>query len=245
MLIKPLNRSPASRTKVQHMTSNLQDNIAANTAQDTSQQTKQPNDKEYNFRMQEQRYQRMLEQERAARLEAEKKAEEYASKKSQVSDDDEDDEPYVGHKKLNKTLAKFGEQTQKQTQNEIQKAVHTALTEERKQNWIKSNPDFYDVLQKADIFAQKNPELAETILEMPDTFERQKLVYKNIKAMGFDKPEQKGPGIQDKIDANRRSPYYQPSGVSAAPYAGAGDYSPAGQKNAYAKLQELKSRLRI
>ena len=63
--------------------------------------------------------------------------------------------------------------------------------------------------------------------------------------MGFDKPEQKGPSIQDKIDSNKRSPYYQPSGISAAPYAGGGDFSPAGQKNAYAKLQELKSRLRI
>ena len=68
--------------------------------------------------------------------------------------------PYVRHKKLNKTLAKFGEQTQKQTQSEIQRAVQTALAEERKQNWVKNNPDFFDVLQKADLFAQKNPDLA-------------------------------------------------------------------------------------
>ena len=50
---------------------------------------------------------------------------------------------------------------------------------------------------------------------------------------------------QEKIDANRKSPYYQPSGVGAAPYASAGDFSDSGQKSAYAKMQELKSRLRI
>ena len=57
---------------------------------------------------------------------------------------------------------------------------------------------------------------------------------------------QKEPSIQDKIDANRRSPFYQPSGIGSAPYAGPdGDFSAAGQKTAYDKMQELKSRLRI
>ena len=73
----------------------------------------------------------------------------------------------------------------------------------------------------------------------------QKLVYENIKALGVDKPEQKQNSVQEKIDANKRSPYYQPSGVGSAPYASAGDFSDSGQKNAYAKMQELKKRLRI
>jgi len=204
-----------------------------------------PSDKELNFRRLEEKYQRELLQERNARLEAEKVAQEMQSRK-QVSDDDEDDsEPYVDHKKLNKKLAKFGERAQQQTQSDIQNAVHTALKEERKQNWIKSNPDFFEVLQHADKFAQKDPELAETILEMPEGFERQKLVYKNIKALGLHKPDVKQPSIQDKVDANRRSPYYQPSGVGTAPYSSAGDYSASGQKNAYDKMQELKQRLRL
>ena len=90
-----------------------------------------------------------------------------------------------------------------------------------------------------------NPELAESILEMPEGFERQKLVYKNIKALGLHKPAEKQASIQDKIDANRRSPYYQPTGVSAGPYAGTGDFSKSGQKNAYDKMQQLKAQLRI
>jgi len=120
--------------------------------------------------------------------------------------------------------------------------VNHAVREERKNNWIKSNPDFYDILQQADKLAQKDPELAESILDMPESFERQKLVYKNIKAMGLHKPEVKAPSIQEKIDSNKRSPYYQPSGVGTAPYASVGDFSQTGQKQAYAKMQALKAK---
>lgn len=228
------NRKPALRAKGYYMT-----NPTDNQSQENTQQ--KANDKELNFRALEQKYQKQLEIERAARLEAERIAQE----KSRVQDDDHDDEPYVDHRKLEKKLAKFGEKTKQETQSEIKNAVQTALYEERKQNWLKNNSDFYDVMQLAEKFAAKDPELAETILEMPDTFERQKLVYKNIKAMGLHKPEQKTPSIQEKIDANRRSPYYQPSGVGTAPYASQGDFSPSGQKQAYDKLQELKKNLRI
>lgn len=201
-------------------------------------------DKELNFRALEQKYQRQLEQERAARMHAEQ-AMQQAQQRKQVDDDEDDSEPYVDNKKLNKTLAKFGEQNQKQTQSEIQSAVQTALRDERKQNWIKNNPDFYEVLQHAEKFAQKDPELAESILEMPEGFERQKLVYKNIKALGLHKPETKAPSIQEKVDANRKSPYYQPSGVGTSPYSSQSDYSSGGQKQAYDKMQELKNRLRL
>jgi hypothetical protein len=196
--------------------------------------------KEYNFRQLE----RQLQEERAARLEAERQYQE-SKKQYLAQDDSEDDEPYVVKKSLDKKLQKFGEQTQQQTQQQINTAVQHALKEERKQNWIKNNPDFYEVLQHADKFAQTDPELAETILEMPEGFERQKLVYKNIKALGIHKPAQKEPSIQDKIEANRRSPYYQPSGVGTSPYQSVGDFSTGGQKQAYDKMQELKARLRL
>ena len=79
---------------------------------------------------------------------------------------------------------------------------------------------------------------------MPEGFERQKLVYQNIKELGVDKPEQKQSTIQEKVDANRRSPFYQPTGVGTAPYATSGDFSQTGQKQAYAKMKELQARLR-
>jgi len=212
------------------------------TTPDQNNQAETQSNKELNFRALEQKYQKQLEQERAARLEAERIAQE---RQSQASDDDDTSEPYVDHKKLNKTLAKFGQQTKQQTQQDINQAVNVALKEERKQNWLKNNADFYEVLQHAEKLPQYDPELAETILEMPEGFERQKLVYKNIKALGLHKPQVKEPSIQEKVDANRRSPYYQPSSVGTAPYSAAGDFSPSGQKNAYQKMQDLKNKLRI
>ena len=213
-------------------------------------QEQKTNDKEFNFRQLEAKYEKKLAEERASReqerLAREELQREMERIRSQQQDDSEDDEPYVDNKKLKKHLGKFGEVIEKNTEDKIHKAVSSALQEERKQAWIENNPDFYEVMQKhAETLAARAPKLAESILRMPDTFERQQLVYNNIKAMGLDVPEEKKPSIQEKIDANRRSPYYQPSGVAAAPYAGAGDFSPSGIKNAYAKMQELKSRLRI
>lgn len=213
--------------------------------QETTQEQTQ-NNKEYNFRQLEAKYQREIEQERSARIEAEKRAQEVSEKtKFNNEDDDDDSEPYVDKKKLNKSLNKYGEQIKQQTQTEIQKAVQMAINQERKENWLKQNSDFQDVLNHAEKLIKADPELAETILQMPDNFERQKLVYKSIKAMGLHQEKPKEPSVQEKIDANRRSPYYQPSGVGNAPYSNVSDFSQKGQKQAYDKMQELKNRLRI
>lgn len=210
-----------------------------------NQEQVKPSDKELNFRQLEARYEKQLQQERSARIEAEKVAQEAQQRKNHSDDDEDDAEPYVDKKRLKKELAKTGQQYKQETQTEIQRAVHAALQDERKQNWLKQNNDFYDVLQHAEKFALKDPELAESILAMPEGFERQKLVYKNIKALGLHKPEAKPPSIQETVDAKRRGPYYQPSGVGAAPYSSQSDYSQAGQKEAYQKMQDLKNRLRL
>lgn len=207
-------------------------------------------DKELNFRAIEAK----LRQETTARIEAERKAEEAiriaqeATSKRQVVEDDDDDEPYVAHKKLDKKLAKFGQATQTDIQKAMEIAKEKAKQELKQEMWLDKNQDFHQLMGNEQIlnkFYENNRELADTILQMPDGFPRQQLVYKNIKALGIDKPEQKQPSIQEKIDANRRTPYYQPSGVATAPYQSSGDFSPVGQKNAYNKMQELKNRLRI
>lgn len=211
----------------------------------TNSQDNKQNDKELNFRALESK----LQQERIARAESEKARMELEIKlkerAQQSHDDDDDDDPYVDRRKLEKKLARFGEQTKQQTHGEIQRAVQEAIYEERKQNWVKNNADFYDIMKHADKLYNADPELAETILEMPESFERQKLVYKNIKALGLHKPEEKKTSIQDKVDANRRSPYYQPSGIGSAPYQQVGDFTPTGQKAAYQKMKDLQKSLRI
>lgn len=216
-------------------------------------QPQQPSDKELNFRKQEEMFKRQLEQERQARIAAEEKvaqlAQERLKAQQTTSDtDDDDDEPYVDKKRLKRELGKIVQQTHTETDVKIQNAVQQALAAERQTQWLKNNPDFYDVMQHAQAFADKDPELADTILAMPEGFERQKLVYKNIKALGIHKPPEKKDSIQDKIEKNQRSPYYQPSGVAnpASQTISIGrDISPQEGQNAYKKMMELKSRLRI
>jgi len=210
--------------------------------QETQEVQQQVSNKELNFRALEQKYQQQLAQERSERERLAQELERAHNLRSNRDDDEDDNEPYVDHKKLRREQDKFGQKIKQETQSEINRAVQHALKEERKQTWLKSNSDFYDVMQHAEKFAQSDPELAETILEMPDTFERQKLVYKNIKALGLHKPPVPQATIQDKIDANRRAPYYQPTGVTSSPYNHQSDFSPQGQKEAYEKIKALKSK---
>lgn len=211
--------------------------------QESQAQEQKISNKEMNFRALEAKYQQQLDQERAARLEAEKRAQELSSR--QQVDEEVSTDPYVDHAKLEKKLNKFGQNTQTEIQKAMEIAKHAAKEELKQEMWLEQNPDFQSVMEQADKLMEKAPKLAETILRMPNTFDRQKLVYQNIKELGLLNPEKKPSSVQEKIDANRKSPYYQPSGVGTAPYAGGGDFSSGGQKNAYDQMQKLKSQLRL
>lgn len=207
-------------------------------------QEQKVSDKELNFRKVEARsreIEQRYEQEKQARLELERQVNELKNSKNQSNDDD-DDEPYVAPKKLDKKLAQFGQSTDTNIQKAMEIAKNQAKEELKQEMWLEKNNDFYDVMQHAKKLYEEDKEMAETILTMPDNFDRQKLVYKTIKKLGLHE-EKKQPSIKDTIEANKRSPYYQPSGVGTAPYAAAGDFSPAGQKRAYDEVQKLKSRI--
>jgi len=227
-----------------------QKDIMTVSTQENQAQEQKPSDKELNFRNLE----RKLEQERQGRLQAEERAlaaEKAAQERSRISplneDEDNDDEPYVDHKKLNRKLANFEKNMEQKIDQRAEAKAIQLVEAERRNNYLRENSDFDKVMNSDTVqkFADKHPKLAENILRMPDGFDRQKLVYETIKAMAIDKPEQKQSSIQETIDANRKSPYYQPSGVGSAPYASAGDFSASGQKNAYEKMKELKNRLRL
>ena len=207
-----------------------------------------PSNKELNFRAIE----RNLAQERAEKAQLqqqvaqERAAREELERRFQSKDEEPYTEPYVDEKRLNKKLERFEENNSKKTSSEIHRAVSIALQEERNNNWIEQNPDFYEILDNnVKKFTEVAPGLAKSILDMPDTFERKKLVYNNIKALRLHEPQVKQSSIQDKVDSNRRSPYYQPSGVGTAPYASAGNFTPSGQKDAYDKMKDLQKRMRI
>ena len=203
------------------------------------------NDKEYNFAQ----VRKQLDQERQERARLTQEIAELKSKMSpkSSSNDEEDsyDEPYIDKRYFNKKMSQSMQQMQEEADKRAEQKMRGMFVEEKRNSWLKSNPDFQEVMQHAQKFAETDPELAETILEMPEGFERQKLVYKNIKALGLHKPAQPKDTIQDKVDKNRRGPYYQPSQQGAAPYGSSGDFSQAGQKNAYDQMKALQSRLRL
>ena len=223
--------------------------MSVNPQENSSQveQEKVQAEKEYNFGQ----IRKQLEQERQARLQAEERAtnaEKMAQTKSKSSDDDGSyDEPYVDQKYFKKQMNKFSQDMEQKIDQKAEMKARVLIDEERRNNYLKQNNDFQEVMKSDNVqkFAEKYPGIAEGILNMPDSFERQKLVYENIKALGVNKPEVKQPSVQERIDQNKRSPYYQPSNVGTAPYASQGDFSPTGQKNAYDQMQELKKRLRV
>ena len=212
----------------------------------TPEQTAQndTSQKELNFRKLEAYYEQKLAQERAEKEEALKKAQEIQNQHSKDEDDDDSD-PYVDRKKLEKKLSKFGQNTQSEIQKAMEIAKQKAKEELKQELWLEQNPDFYNTLQLAEKFAHSNPHLAETILKMPDGFERQKLVYQNIKALGIDKPATQSSSIQDTIQKNQKYPGYQPGGFSGQAYQTNGDFSESGKEQAYQKMMQLKASLRL
>ncbi len=197
---------------------------------------------------------RLLEQERGEKerlmqekQKLEKEREQFIKPRAPADDDDETDDPYVDSRTLKKKLSSLESKFEGIVERKAEEKARAMIDDERRKSYLKQNADFEQTMQPEVLekFAQKCPGLAEAILNMPDGFERQKLVYESIKTSGINKKEEGPSTIQQKIDANRKSPYYSPSGVGTAPYATASDYSPSGQKAAYQKLKELKDRLRI
>lgn len=193
---------------------------------------------------------RLYEQEREARLQAERLAAEtqamlrnQAQQQKHVEDDDED--PYVDNKKLARKLSSFEAELEKKIEAKAEAKARALLAEKEQNDFVKSNRDFESVMtaDNLDRFAQEHPLIAENLLRMPNNFERQKLVYATIKSL--QKEQEKKSSIQDVIQQKQQSAYYQPSGISPGASFTGGDFSNAGQKEAYAKMQELKQRLRI
>ena len=183
---------------------------------------------------------KIAEQERSARIALEQRlaAFEKSTHKNVPSEEEDDDEPYIDKKKLKKVLSGFQDEMEKKIEEKAESKARMLVEEERTRGYLKENSDFEkvmnsDLVQK---FADAHPRLAENILRMPEGFERQKLVYENIKALGIDRPQPKQMSIQEKVDANRRSPYYQPSGSGTPAYDQTSNISP---ENAYKKMQQL------
>lgn len=187
---------------------------------------------------------RALEEERASRQRLEQELIQLReTSQRRPAEDSEDSEPYIDDKRLKRELSRFSEDFDRKLDKRVEERASLMIEKERQHSFLKNNADFDDIMGNEAVLQKlvdRHPEIAEPLLEMPDNFARKKLVYQNIKALGLHKADSPKQSIQDKIDANRRSPYYQPSsGGSTPPYGYQGDFSKGGQKNAYTKMQEL------
>lgn len=204
-------------------------------------------DKELNFRALESKYEKMLADERQERQrekeEFNKKLNEFQSQYQQ-SHETEDDDEYVDTRRLSKKLTDFEKKLEAKIETAAEKKARLMFQERDKEKWQRDHEDFYNVLEKhADEFQQKYPHLANSILQISDPFEKQRMAYENIKALGIDKPKA---SIQETVNQKQRGPYYQPSNVGSAPYSNnSGDFSPTGQKSAYENMKALQARMRI
>jgi hypothetical protein len=204
-----------------------------------------PSDKELNFRKLEAK----LELERQSRQQAEERLshlEKIMNEKKSHSDEEDEpsDEPYIDNKRLQKSQARMEKKIVGETDNRIQQA----LIADRKQRWLDSNPDFHSIMDHAQTFADKYPQMAKSILNMPEGFERQQLVYDAIKDLGLHKKQEDKESIQTTIDKNRFNYAYQPTGIGTAPYNGPITFDRAQvstksvQKSAYEKMKQMQAR---
>jgi len=219
--------------------------------QNTNQQQveNKVSDKELNFRKVEAKQreaEQQLYQERQARLELERRLQEIQSK-SHVEEDDDDNEPYVDKKKLEKKLSAFERKWEDKFDRKVEEKARMLIKEKEDEEWLNEHSDFSEIMNEENLtkLVSRSPALAASIKRIPDSPEKQKLVYNSIKAMELHKTAEKQPSIQEKIDANKRSPYYIPGGPANPPYNMTGDFSPSGQKSAYEKMKQLQKNSRM
>jgi hypothetical protein len=213
-------------------------------------QSSATNDKEHNLGI----LRKQIEQERLSKMEMERKIEMLSQEveearriREEASDPVDDNEPYIDHKLLDKKLSALKKEFVKDIDKRAEEKARAILNEERRTNYLDANRDYNDTMSMDNLrkFSEKYPDVARCILHMPEGFERDRLVYENMKALGITRKEEAKPPIQQTIDNNRKNIFYQPGTVGAPPFAMQGDFSPTGQKAAYAKIKELKARIGI
>src|ERR1700675_2794578 len=108
----------------------------------TNATEQKPNDKEYNFRQLEAKYQRELAQERAKREEAERVVLEVRNQHAQAQEDESNDnDPYVDHKKLEKRFSTWEQKIEAKIDQRAELKARTLIENQKKETWMRNNPD--------------------------------------------------------------------------------------------------------
>lgn len=225
-------------------------------SQEVAQPEKKASDKEFNFR----RLEAEREKEREARIKAELEAQmrqkeleeikEYLKPKEKDPFDDSDDviDPELRSRieaklaKERSTFERKAEEIAKSTYERIQREKEEAEKKNYLQKLRGEFKDYDDVVseQNLAVMFEKDPVFAEAALKIPDDYDRRKLVYARIKALG---PQEEAPSVKDKVLENQKNPYHVPSG--SAPTSNAVDYdlnTRESREAAYKRLKQAQRR---
>jgi hypothetical protein len=207
-----------------------------------------PNDSEINFanlRKKAEKLEKEAQFEREQRIRLESTLEMMRSqpapqKKEPVEEEEEDDgEPYVVKKALDRKLTQHTNRLMKEIERKAEEKAMQLFEKQKQQNYLNEHRDFNEVLNPENLqyLVDNHPEVANSILEMPEGFARQKLAYQTLKA--FKQKEEKRASIQETINNNHKSLYYQPSQYGNPPSATTMDFTPQGRKQAYDAMKKM------
>lgn len=199
---------------------------------------------DYNFAQ----LRKTLEAERAEKAQLLQKMKEMESAKAPVPHDDDGDEPYIDQKTLARKMSAWEKDLEQRFEKKAEEKARELLAQDKRNEFLKRNPDFENILapENLDKYSKDNPEEAEvwTQLRTENNFERQKLLYYQLKKQEALKKMGEVSSMQKKVDENRKNPYYIPSGSGTPPQASfGGNFDKTAQKNSYDLMQSLKQRV--
>lgn len=216
---------------------------------------KASSDKELNFRKLEEA--RLREREEKMRLEMQnetlqnelKEIKEYLKPKERDPFEDIDDyiEPEV-KKALVDKFNRFGSSFERKAEEIAEKKyqeIQRQKEEAEKKNFLPKLQnefnDFDQVMTEQNIMeiGEKDPTFLQTVLMVPDEYEKRKFLYQRIKANKSNAEPEKT--VQDRVRQNQKNPYHVPS--SASPTSDAIDFdldSPGARESAYQKLRSAQ-----
>lgn len=154
---------------------------------------------------------------------------------------------YIDKERLQLIRQKDKVAFQKEAEMIANRTYEARRREEEKQNFLprlKSQFHDYDsVMSEANIakLEQTSPAFLKTVLKIDDDYERRLLTYEYLKSQ-IGKIEEPKSSIQDRVEENKRNPYYSPAG-SGTPAAVDFDIkSKSARDQAYAKLKAAQRR---
>lgn len=190
-----------------------------------------------------------------AQLENQRLQQELESLKRQVSrpveeEDDETSEPYIDKKALKRELNRFKANLDQEVESRVARRLEEAQSRDFVYRLKAEYKDFDDILtpENASKLEQVDPDFAKEILAERDEYRKRKLAYHAIKAAGIHRKVEppREMTAEEKIEANKRNPYYRPSasgqGTPSAPAVhslGGQRYSEADRKAAWERLKGM------